>query len=79
MDVKYGAILAFLKTHQALKFDLTRFRACSSGSLEENLLWKQCEARLQEVELYEDMIPDDVASLIMTYVLRSKDLKLCRR
>lgn len=73
---KYGAVLALLKTHRALEFDLARFRACTSGSLEENELWKQCKARLQEIELYEDMIPSEVASLIMTHVLRSKDLKL---
>jgi hypothetical protein len=73
---KYGAVLALLKTHRALKFDLARFRACASGSLQEDELWKQCETRLQEIELYEGMIPSEVASLIMTHVLHSKDVKL---
>ncbi len=79
MDVKYGAILGLLKTHRALAFELEKFRACSSGSLEENELWRQCEARLQEIELYENMLPDDIASLIMTHVLRSKDVRSWER
>lgn len=74
-NFNYGAVLALLKTHRALEFDLAMFRASASGSLEENELWKQCEARLQEIELYEDMLPDDIASLIMTHVLRSKDVR----
>lgn len=73
---QYGAILALLRTRRALELDLARFRACISGSLEENELWNQCEVRLQEIELYEDMIPSEVASAIMTHVLRSKDIKL---
>lgn len=76
IDVKYGAILALLKIRRALEFDLERFRACTSGSLEENDLWKQCEVRFQEIELYEGMISDDIAALIMTHVSRSKDGKL---
>lgn len=76
---EYGAIFALLKTRRALEFDLEQFRACSSSSLKANQLWNQCEARLQEIELYEEMIPDDISVLIMTHILRSRDVKLWHR
>ena len=76
---KYGAVMSLLKARRSLAFELKNFRACTSDSLYENELWRQFEVRLQEIEIYEDMIPEDLAALIMTHVLHSMEVTLWHR
>lgn len=74
-EFKYGAVMGLLRTHRALQYDLKRFRACMPDE-NENELWKQCEARLLEIEEYEEMISDEAASLVMMHILSQKEVTL---
>lgn len=73
------AFIGLLKTAQCLFQELDDFRKSLSGSAEENILWQQCEKRLQEIETYRDMLPEEISDLAMIHASRCHAAKREKR
>ncbi len=73
------AFIGLLKTAKCLFQELDDFRKSSSGSIEEKVLWQQCEKRLQEIETYQDMLPEKISDLVMMHANHSHALKSEKR
>ena len=73
------AFIGLLKTAKCLLQELDDFRKSISGSTEENILWQQCEKRLQEIETCRDMLPEEISNLVMIHASRSHALKREKR
>lgn len=69
------AFIGLLKTAKCLFQELDDFRKNLSGSTGENILWQQYEKRLQEIETYQDMLPEEISDLVMMHVSSSHALK----
>ncbi len=55
---------------------MDEFQKSLPESIEENIFWQQYERRCQEVEAYRDVLPEEIADLIMTHAIRFHDLKI---
>ncbi len=72
-SLEFGAFIGLLRTAKCLFKELDDFRKSPPDSIEENSFWQQCERRFQEVEMYRDVLPDDIIDMIVTHVIRSYD------